>query len=94
MKSVFTTTEELRKVLIDNGYIGIQFCDIECSEHGDIFHYQLLKPGQEITEGCADLGKIPLLSKEGYTILEEYLTTDRVAIYPDPLTLLNIDTKL
>lgn len=93
MNSFFRSTEELRNLLISNGFIGIHFCAYESGEQ-DIEHFQLLEPGQEVTDDCANVGKIPLISKEGEAILHRYLNTEIVKIHPEPSTLLTYGINL
>lgn len=79
---------ELRNFIIERGFIAMYFCAFESDERGDIENYHLLEPGEDTSEGCADLGRIPLWSNEAVEILQRYLKTDTVRIFPDPLTLL------
>lgn len=86
MKSLFKSPQDLKNVLLSNGYIELGFCMFESMVEGsvnEIEHYELLKPGQKIGNGCADLDRISLHSDAAREILELYINTDKVRIHPD-----------
>lgn len=69
---------ELKSQLLDQGYIGIYFCDFESVDNGVIEHYSLLKAGEQPYPGCSEDIPTPLLSDYGTSILQRYL--DKVIV--------------
>lgn len=79
----FKDAQECINFLLEEGYIALNFCDSESSEVEEIEHYELLEPGQEISDSCYNLGRIPLTSNLGKGLIERYLKKDGVVLHPD-----------
>jgi hypothetical protein len=82
------TIQTMKDDFFAAGYIAFYFCDFESGENEVIDHYHLLKPGDEVEAGCADLGRIPLLSEEANSILQDYIDGKPIVIHSLVNTLL------
>lgn len=82
MKNLDHQVATLVEHLLDSGVIALQYCCSESEEKGDIEHYQLLQPGQMGDNDCLNSGEIPVISKTGKKILEEYIDGKYIKLYP------------
>ena len=82
------TIQTMKDDFFAAGYIAIYFCEFESGDSEFIEHYHLLKPGDEVHAGCADLGRIPLLSEEANSILQDYIDGKPIVIHSLVNTLL------
>ena len=79
--------QSLKDSIMNAGFVAIHFCNFESGAAQTIEHYHLIKPGEDIDTSCADLGRIPIISEEANSILQEYLDGKPVAIHPLPNSL-------
>jgi hypothetical protein len=75
--------QSIKEELLSEGYIAIYFCEFESRDNEDVEHYQLLKSGDKIEAGCADLGRIPIISEEATSILQDYIDDKPIVIHSD-----------
>ena len=71
----------MKDQFLSAGYIAIYFCEFESGDNEVIEHYHLLKSGEEIDTSCADLVRIPLLSEEANSILQDYIDGKLILIH-------------
>ena len=77
-----TKVENFIGDLFSKGYVGLNYCCTESGER-DINHYELLESGQEVGKDCFDIGRIPLTSVEGKSIISDYLNDNGIVLdYP------------
>lgn len=82
MKNINHQVTTLVNYLIDNGVIFLQYCCSEIEETREVEHYQLLQLGQAGDNDCFNSGEIPIISKTGKKILEEYIDGQHIKLYP------------
>jgi len=66
--------------LLSHGIIALNYCCTESGEN-DIDHYELLESGQEIGKDCFDIGRIPLTSVEGKSIINDYINGKKITLH-------------
>jgi hypothetical protein len=72
--------------LIRNGYECLNPCYVDNTARGLIESYQLLKASEMPDYFCDDEPKlISIISEEGQAIIDRYLESPNVRIFPDPL---------
>jgi hypothetical protein len=78
--STQTEVENFIDDLFSKGIVGLNYC---CTESGekDIHHYELLESGQEIGKDCFDIGRIPLTSVEGKSVISDHLNDNGIVLY-------------
>lgn len=82
----FLSSEELRQFYLNQGYFAIYDCS---TEYGDveIEHYSLIKSRENISQECVASEIISLNDDDVLTILDRFLKTGTVNIYPNHFTI-------
>ena len=83
----FKDGQELSMFLTSQGFFAIYYCTTESREDLEIDYYGLIKNGESPTEDCVNNMIFELSESEAVYILDRYLKTGTVKIYPNVFTI-------
>ena len=75
-----TNVENFIDDLLSHGIIALNYCCTESGEN-DIDHYDLLESGQETAVECFDFGRIPIITDEGKSIINDYINGKKITLH-------------
>lgn len=87
IKLEFKDGQELSSFLTSQGFFAIYYCTNESGQDLDVDHYGLLKDGEAPSEECPANLIFKLLEDHAILILEKYLKTGTVKIFPNIFTI-------
>jgi hypothetical protein len=87
LKLKFKDGQELSSFLTSHGFFAIYYCTNESGQDLDVDHYGLLKDGEAPSEECPANLIFKLSEKQATLILERYLKTGSVQIFPNIFTI-------
>lgn len=83
----FKDGQELSSFLTSHGFFAIYYCTNESGHDLDVDHYGLLKDGEAPSEECPANLIFKLSEEQAILILERYLKTGSVQIFPNIFTI-------
>ena len=83
----FKDGQELSSFLTSHGFFAIYYCTNESGHDLDVDHYGLLKDGEAPSEECPANLIFKLSEEQAILILERYLKTGAVQIFPNIFTI-------
>jgi hypothetical protein len=83
----FKDGQELSSFLTSHGFFAIYYCTNESGHDLDVDHYGLLKDGEAPSEECPANLIFKLSEEQAILILERYLKTGGVQIFPNIFTI-------
>jgi hypothetical protein len=86
-KLEFKDGQELSSFLTTHGFFAIYYCTNESGQDLDVDHYGLLKDGETPSEECPRNLIFKLSEEQATLILEKYLKTGNVKIFPNVFTI-------
>jgi hypothetical protein len=87
IKLDFQDGQELSLFLTKHGFFAIYYCTNESGLDLDVDHYGLLKDGEAPSEECPSNLIFKLSEDRAILILEKYLKTGSVKIFPNIFTI-------
>ena len=87
IKLDFQDGQELSLFLTKHGFFAIYYCTNESGLDLDVDHYGLLKDGEAPSEECPSNLIFKLSKDRAILILEKYLKTGSVKIFPNIFTI-------
>lgn len=87
IKLDFQDGQELSLFLTKHGFFAIYYCTNESGLDLDVDHYGLLKDGEAPSEECPSNLIFKLSEDRAILILEKYLKTGAVKIFPNIFTI-------
>lgn len=87
LKLKFKDGQELSSFLTSHGFFAIYYCANESGHDLDVDHYGLLKDGEAPSEECPANLIFKLSEEQATLILEKYLKTGSVQIFPNIFTI-------
>jgi hypothetical protein len=87
IKLDFQDGQELSLFLTKHGFFAIYYCTNESGLDLDVDHYGLLKDGEAPSEECPSNLIFKLSEDRAILILEKYLKTGSVKIFPNVFTI-------
>ena len=87
IKLDFQDGQELSLFLTKHGFFAIYYCTNESGLDLDVDHYGLLKDGEAPSEDCPSNLIFKLSEDRAILILEKYLKTGSVKIFPNVFTI-------
>ena len=83
---IFNSRTKIVHNLIRQGFESLNPCHSDETSRGTIDSYQLLRANEMPSHFCDDEPKlISIISEEGQAIIDRYLASPNVRIFPDPL---------
>ena len=87
IKLEFKDGQELSSFLTSHGFFAIYYCTNESGQDLEVDHYGLLKDGEASSEECLANLIFKLSEEQAIIILEKYLKTGSVKIFPNVFTI-------
>ena len=87
IKLEFKDGQELSSFLTSHGFFAIYYCTNESGQDLEVDHYGLLKDGEAPSEECLANLIFKLSEEQAIIILEKYLKTGGVKIFPNVFTI-------
>jgi hypothetical protein len=83
----FNDGQELSSFLTSHGFFAIYYCTNENGQDLDVDHYGLLKDGEAPSEECPANLIFKLSDEQAVLILEKFLKTGGIKIFPNVFTI-------